>query len=986
MKKFSLIIMIIMLVTLLPANLTFASEADNFGDVASDYFAKDAIYEMAKRGIVQGISSGYFGTQENITREQLAKVLCKLFNIEPVNSEMPLFTDVAKTSWSYGYTAACKDFFYINEGKFEPGRNAAREEVAFAVVKALKYGIADIKDKEILSKTFKDFLDINIMYQSEVAVAFEKGIIRGYEDSTFRPKNPIKRGEAMQMLFNITKAETKEVKKDPRGVRAMDVIMLYDMDHGASINSRPDRGWWTLNPEYPADPVDKGHFRVTTPLLGTYDSSDPKVVKQHLYWLAALGCNALQSDFTNWRSIREPNVDNNVKGFFNGISRAFETQLKVISQITEFDPPKAYGMMRLNGSEFDNLQLMLNDVYAFYEKYPDSWYKFDDGSDRKDKPFLVIFADWNLLGRWTATGIPFDDERFNIRWSNGFLSGVQGVSKINDAGDRVIAKENPYWLFVENEEMPDKKGYYRPIYNEGQDGSPEQMITWASIWKGGPNWDGMLDMVDGKLAIQRYTEPVYRIMPKALLVNRWNYPLAWLEQPQEGVSRNKSTHIEPNVDWGFKIFNAVATEIYKLNDFKQAAPPSPAVSDYDGKKRVVNISVDGFPLEYRVSNSKDFKDSEWKFINITDGGIKIADQIKMASQIYIQTRNSFGESAITPYKASAADLKEEVPEEKSEPGVTYIKTAEDLSNMQGNGVYKLMATIDLSGTEWMPIMGFKGEFDGNSSKGFSIKNLNGKACNGLFLVLEEGSIVKNLVIQNANIEAAGPMSGVIATKLNRGTIENCAVINSKIHGSNFVGGIVGVNDHATITGTFMTGEIYATDGTVGGIAGYSEFGKNDSCYFSGKIECAAGDNIGGIGGKVLGNNDGEGISNCYVTGTIKASAACKNVGGIVGLPTNDDGSWPAHIINNFALLQEITGGNTGRISSVTTNKLSNNFALDSIKVATLEIGDAAKDGDIITPKQAANYSTYVNSGWDSAVWAMGTKGLPVLKWLDKTLQ
>lgn len=86
----------------------------------------------------------------------------------------------------------------------------------------------------------------------------------------------------------------EEVVKVERGPRKMDMIMLYDIDHGSRINARPDHGWWPLNPEYPDDPAPDFNSicRVTTPLMGTYDCTDPKLQKQHLYWISALGCNA----------------------------------------------------------------------------------------------------------------------------------------------------------------------------------------------------------------------------------------------------------------------------------------------------------------------------------------------------------------------------------------------------------------------------------------------------------------------------------------------------------------------------------------------------------------------------------------------------------------------------------------------------------------------------------------------------------------------
>ena len=64
-----------------------------------------------------------------------------------------------------------------------------------------------------------------------------------------------------------------------------DVLAWYDVDHGSSVNSRPDHGWDPLYQQSPGLVTKGGIFRSATPLLGTYDQIDPVVAKQHLYWL-----------------------------------------------------------------------------------------------------------------------------------------------------------------------------------------------------------------------------------------------------------------------------------------------------------------------------------------------------------------------------------------------------------------------------------------------------------------------------------------------------------------------------------------------------------------------------------------------------------------------------------------------------------------------------------------------------------------------------
>ena len=62
------------------------------------------------------------------------------------------------------------------------------------------------------------------------------------------------------------------------------MLAWYDVDHGSSVNSRPDHGWDPLYQQSPGLVTKGGIFRSATPLLGTYDQIDPVVAKQHLYW------------------------------------------------------------------------------------------------------------------------------------------------------------------------------------------------------------------------------------------------------------------------------------------------------------------------------------------------------------------------------------------------------------------------------------------------------------------------------------------------------------------------------------------------------------------------------------------------------------------------------------------------------------------------------------------------------------------------------
>lgn len=721
----------------------------------------------------------------------------------------------------------------------------------------------------------------------------------------------------------------------------MDLIMLYDIDSGMSINTRPDHGWYPLNPEYPDDPQPgSGMYRVTTPLLGTYDSTDKNVIRQHFYWMAAMGIDGVQCDITNTRSPRLPGYEGMAK-YFKGTIAAFTSVLGVSAEKPEnYKNPKAYVSVRLFGEEYDGLQMLLDDLYAIYGGNEDGWYKFDDGSDRADKPFIVIFADWHLIERWSkADRFPFDDERFNIRWCNGYLAGYM---KDDGEGGAYFDENDPVWLFVEN--VPgDKEGYYKPFYKKGKDGTVEMMQTWASLYLGGSGWDGLTDEVDGKTCIERYSEPVAKYKPKALIINRWNYPLSWYDEPQEGITRNKSAHIEPNVDWGFRVYDSVARVMYSLEEKTPAPPPCPKITKIDNGR--VFFDTEGMPLEACFSTAADFKDAEWLYIDVAKG---TDPGIKTEGKLYVKVRGTGGECADT---AEFDYVPGKDPTVIGDDGV--ITTPEQFANIKQKGEYTLGADIDMSGADFSGITEFSGKLDG---KGHTVKNLTMNGGSGIFTLLE-GAEIRDLILDNVHIESDGLFTGILSGKAVRSVISGVKITNSSIRGMRFLGGLSGTNDHSAFENIILDNVTVSVDpsvsdtDTIGGIAGYNEFGTNVAMLFRGTIDAPNSDTVGGIIGCSLGNiaEAGNGVEKCFAFGTVNGKST---VGGIVGKAHAADNSWPGPIKDCGAFLDSLSEG-AGRVcGSYGEGCLSGNCALDTLMPDAPNKGGDKRDGADVTAEES----------------------------------
>ncbi len=416
--------------------------------------------------------------------------------------------------------------------------------------------------------------------------------------------------------------------------RKMDMIMWYDCD-----------GWvssMTFNPNHPEKP--KVACRVADTYFGKYSKLTEEIALQHAYWISAIGSNVICCDWTNYISYRQPgnNISYNKQLYTNT-----DTLLSTLDGNQTFDVPNLYVAIRLSDYKYDELKMKLDDVYALYEKHRDSWYYFDDGTEQASKPFIVIFTDvffdgtkWydRLHNTWREDLMFYEDERFNIRWSNGYL-GV--TTKQDKNGWFKISGDLPYWTFVEPYlDEAAGEGYYEVMYKEGNGRTIEQMSCWAAMFSENKYWDSLNNEVNGQTTFERTLRGAAELKPKALLINRFNYPLAWPEEPQEGVSLYESVHIEPNKNFGFSVFDNVRKNLYELNGWGKTPVKCEVISN-DGK--TIKVSLNGYPTEYRISVNSDMLDSDWEYLNISEW-IQIPEN--MEGDIYVQLRNGFGESNI----------------------------------------------------------------------------------------------------------------------------------------------------------------------------------------------------------------------------------------------------------------------------------------------------------------------------------------------------
>ena len=154
--------------------------------------------------IITGFENGKFVPNDNVTREQTAKMICVLLNggKEPVlGSAASSFTDVANDRWSCPYIESCvsQDIVVgVGGGKFAPTGKVTGSQLAKMLLVALGFS----PDHQ---KYAGSAWEVNVNTDASA-----RGFYKDLED--INPSEPLTREHAAQMIWNALNAYEVEYK------------------------------------------------------------------------------------------------------------------------------------------------------------------------------------------------------------------------------------------------------------------------------------------------------------------------------------------------------------------------------------------------------------------------------------------------------------------------------------------------------------------------------------------------------------------------------------------------------------------------------------------------------------------------------------------------------------------------------------------------------------------------------------------------------
>ena len=186
-------------------------DCPSFPDVAESNVHAGAVSELARREVIAGRIDGSFQPAADLTRGQLATIVSRAAELEPVDGDQ--FSDVdGHTHEDAIYALA--DAGIINgypDGTFRPDRPVRRDQAASILARWLE--LAPVDDDQF------DDIDGNTHRQQINALA-EVDVARGTEDGRYLPDRSIRRDQAASLVLRalrVGEAPTGEVESATAG-------------------------------------------------------------------------------------------------------------------------------------------------------------------------------------------------------------------------------------------------------------------------------------------------------------------------------------------------------------------------------------------------------------------------------------------------------------------------------------------------------------------------------------------------------------------------------------------------------------------------------------------------------------------------------------------------------------------------------------------------------------------------------------------------
>ena len=228
-----------------------------------------------------------------------------------------------------------------------------------------------------------------------------------------------------------------------------------------------------------------------------------------------------------------------------------------------------------------------------------------------------------------------------------------------------------------------------------------------------------------------------------------------------------------------------------------------------------------------------------------------------------------------------------------------------------------------------------------------------------------------------NVSGSGDEVGGLVGH-NSGTLESCNATVT-VTGNSDIGGLLGFNDYGNVSNCYADGDVTGSGSYIGGLVGENEGGSVNTCYATGNVTGTSSD---WCTGGLVGWNSGT-VSNSYATGNVSASDS--EVGGLVGANTgNVTKSYATGNVIGYGNVGGLVGNNNaGTVSNsyATAGSVSgvnfvgglvgyiNPSATVDRCYSTGSVSGSSSVGGLVGWN---NFGTVTHSGWDNETSGQST--------------
>ncbi len=182
-----------------------------FSDVGN-HWARDYIIKAHKRNWVMGVTQASFVPDRSLTRAEAAAMLVRMLKLPVDPDDKPVFKDVSG-HWAQGEIHTARRHNIVNgvgADRFEPEAPITREQMAVMLHNVLNDRSISVKGSPAEGKGHSaDYSDVsmesNFWSLQAIDQVSKLGIVTGFGDGSFRPTEPLSRGQMTVMMSELTK-------------------------------------------------------------------------------------------------------------------------------------------------------------------------------------------------------------------------------------------------------------------------------------------------------------------------------------------------------------------------------------------------------------------------------------------------------------------------------------------------------------------------------------------------------------------------------------------------------------------------------------------------------------------------------------------------------------------------------------------------------------------------------------------------------------